>query len=584
LPEHNLTLRLGDTTSRNSLMGQSLFFGGLQIGTNFGLRPGFITQPIPTLKGTSVAPSTVDLYINDALRKTGSVPAGPFTLDDMTAITGTGQARVVVRDVLGRETVITQDFFTSSQLLKQGLSDWSYELGKLRRNLGTLNADYAESFSSGVYRYGLSNESTLEGNAQVSRTVKVLGLGLTQALPMQLLGEFGVSTSRADTVGTGQQYLLGVQHHSQRQGYTLRLQGYSRDYRRVGYDVTNDQSTKRVLSASYNYNGKAWGSVGVGYARSENYVTAPLNTYTANYSTTVGQRSSLLFNLTRVTGASSGTSFGVSLIIPLDGGLISTSNVSHATNGGGTSAYTSVVKPLGDEIGWGWRALAGAQSGGHAYGEAGVTYQGSSALATADAAASSQSQALRLGLRGGLAVADGHVVLSRRVENAMALVEVPGFADVGIGLQGGKDLARTDASGVALLPRLTPYHNNQIQLNAKDLPISAEIDNTEMRVVPANRTAVKVAFPVRSGRAALIKLVLDDGQPAPAGAELELIGDKREFYVARRGEAFVTAMQNVSELRLKHNGQSCTVKVELPPQKDDDIARVGPLTCSGVKR
>jgi outer membrane usher protein len=48
--------------------------------------------------------------------------------------------------------------------------------------------------------------------------------------------------------------------------------------------------------------------------------------------------------------------------------------------------------------------------------------------------------------------------------------------------------------------------------------VSAEIDSIEQSVVPAWRSAVKVAFPVRSGRGALLRIVLDDGEAAPAGA------------------------------------------------------------------
>ena len=102
--------------------------------------------------------------------------------------------------------------------------------------------------------------------------------------------------------------------------------------------------------------------------------------------------------------------------------------------------------------------------------------------------------------------------------------------------------------------------------------------------MPALRSAVKITFPVRSGRGALIRLVLDDGEPAPAGAEIELVGDTKEFYVARRGEAFVTGLQTKNTLRLKWNGQVCSLAVELPAGSLDDIARVGPLTCSGVRR
>src|SRR5258706_2286054 len=122
-PDNNTTLRLGDSITRAATWGRQVYFGGVQMGRNFSLSPGFITQPIPSLTGQSTAPSTVELYINDALRQTSKVPSGPFTIDNYPLLTGTGQARLVVRDLLGRETVMVQDFFSSSLLLKGGLSD-----------------------------------------------------------------------------------------------------------------------------------------------------------------------------------------------------------------------------------------------------------------------------------------------------------------------------------------------------------------------------------------------------------------------------------------------------------------------------
>ncbi|QJC57092.1 hypothetical protein HC248_02408 [Polaromonas vacuolata] len=82
----------------------------------------------------------------------------------------------------------------------------------------------------------------------------------------------------------------------------------------------------------------------------------------------------------------------------------------------------------------------------------------------------------------------------------------------------------------------------------------------------------------------MIRIVLDDGEPAPASAEIELIGDSKEFFVARRGEAFITGLQTTNRLRLKWNETSCTFDVVLPAGSLDDIPRLGPLVCSGVKR
>ena len=179
--------------------------------------------------------------------------------------------------------------------------------------------------------------------------------------------------------------------------------------------------------------------------------------------------------------------------------------------------------------------------------------------------------------------ADGQFFASRKVQDSFALVEVPGYPDVGVGFQSSV-LTRTDASGKALVPQLLPYRANSIRLDPSELPINAELDTIEMVVVPPARSGVKVSFPVRSGRGALVRIVLEDGQPAPAGAEIELAGDSKEFFVARRGEAFVTGLKDSNRLRLKWQGQQCELAVELPPGKPDDIARVGPYVCAGVKR
>jgi outer membrane usher protein len=574
-PEKNVTLRLGDTTTRSSLSGRSVYFGGLQVAKNFALTPGFITQPIPTIAGVSSAPSTLSLYVNDALRQVSNVPAGPFAIENFPLLSGAGEARVVVRDLLGRETVVTQRFFTDPNLLDKGLADWSFEAGALRRNLGIENADYGERFASGVMRYGISPVLTLETQGQLSKTLQGSGIGASFGLPFQTLGQLSLAYSRDKNGDQGHEWLIGMQNNNVRHGFSMRAQSASRDYRQLGLDK-NVPPQKLALSATYLYASQNSGSIGLGLARIASYDRNPFTTYSANYSIGIGKRSSLTLNGTRVTGSTSGTSFGVALIIPLDRQVISSSGVS--VKSGEAQAYSTVSKGLTTEIGAGWRASAGRRAG-EAYSEGGVYYQGSKALLTGDVSVAPSQNTVRVGAQGGLVIMDGKFFTSRRIEESFALVEVPGYADVAIGFQ-GSSLTRTDNTGSALLPRLLPYQANNIQLNPTELPISAELDTIEQIAVPAARSAVKVLFPVRSGRGALIKIVMEDGDLAPAGARVQLVGDdKKEFFVARRGETFVTGLQAVSQLRLKWSGKSCSLKIELPPGTPDDIARVGPVTC-----
>lgn len=580
MPEKNLTLRLGDSSTRAGSWGRPVYFGGLQISRNFGLTPGFITQPLPALGATSSAPSTVELYINDALRQTSKVPAGPFSIDNFPLLTGSGQARMVVRDVLGRETVVVQNFFSHASLLDAGLTDWSYELGAVRSNVGTLNADYGERFTSGLVRYGLTKRHTLEARAEAGQRTRSGGLGLVAALPGQMLGQAALAASTNATTGNGQLWLLGLEHTNLRNGFTFRTEGASRGYRQVGLDEAT-LPYKRQTSGSYNYQFNGSSSLGMGFARVDRFDAESISTYSANYSVRVGERGSLTFSLVRVKGDATGTSMGVNLLIPLDDGVNMSAGLSRRS--GQIDSFVGANRSLARETGFAWRTLAGTR-GSERYAEDGVQYQGSKGLLLADLnATSTGSQTLRLGAQGGLVAMDGQYFASRRVQDSFALVEVAGYGNVGLGLHGNLQ-ARTDASGKALLTRLLPYQANSIRLDPTELPISAEIESIEQVVYPAARSAIKVTFPVRSGRGALIKILFEDGEPAPAGAEIELVGDKQEFYVARRGEAFVTGLQPKNQLRLKWGGKACEFAVELPGGNIDEIARIGPITCSGIKR
>ena len=159
-PDGDQTLRVGDANTRVGLLGRNVYFGGVQFGTNFGLTPGYVHQPIPVLSGFSSAPSTVQLYVNDVLRQVSNVPTGPFAIENFPALTASGDAKIVVTDQLGRQTVYQQSFFTNSQLLTSGLNDWSVEVGKIRNNLGSTDSNYGDTFASGYLRHGLNDRVT----------------------------------------------------------------------------------------------------------------------------------------------------------------------------------------------------------------------------------------------------------------------------------------------------------------------------------------------------------------------------------------------------------------------------------------
>jgi outer membrane usher protein len=242
-----------------------------------------------------------------------------------------------------------------------------------------------------------------------------------------------------------------------------------------------------------------------------------------------------------------------------------------------TDAYASAARfPLNPgELGW--RVLAGRLNE-EAHAEAGLDYAGTHGRVYSDVSASPSQNSLRVGASGGLAAAAGRVFATRRIDESFAVVRLKGYPGVGVGL-GSNYTATTDADGIAMLPFVVPYQANQVRLDPQDLPISAELDSIERVVVPSWRSAVLVDFPVRSGRAAVLRIVQEDGEPVPPGATVNVQGQKEDVYVGRRGEAFVTGLQPANDLAVRWSSGSCTFPLTLPPAANDDVLRIGPVTC-----
>ena len=578
LQDSNRTLRLGDTSTRTGLWGRNIYFGGIQWTRNFGLTPGFISQPLPVLNGISSAPSTVELYVNDVLRQVSNVPAGPFAINNLPILSG-GEARLVVRDLLGRETVITQPFFTSSQLLAKNLSDWSVEAGRLRLDLGLASGHYGQGFTSGTWRHGLMDNLTVEGRTELTAKNKVLGLGLVTGLPANTLGKAVLVASREQSQGSGHQWLLGLERQGLRSSVYLEAQGASINFRQLGLDASA-LPTKRQVAGNFSYYTEKAGTFGLGFASLNRFDAARIFTVSATYSMRLGERSYLSLTASHAMAGASGNFVGATLVVPLEKNQVLSASVTHH-DGQRDFNVTASQHPGFDES-LGWRTLAGRQQN-ESRAEGGVYYTGRYGRLSGDLGATTSQTALRLGATGGLVIADGHLFATQRVDDSFAVAEVAGYSDIGMGL-GSNVLTRTNAAGIALIPRMMAYQSNAIRIDPTELPLSAEIDSIEQMAVPAWRSAVKVMFPVRSGRAALIKLVLDDGEPAPAGAVLHIDGDKQAFYVARRGEAFVTGLQPANQLRLSWNHQQCQFSVMLPAPSKEEFVRLAPLTCKGVTR
>ena len=177
------------------------------------------------------------------------VPSGPFSIQDLPVTNGQGDARLVMRDILGREQIITQPFDTSSRLLKQGLHDYSYEVGFARRNFGTDSNNYGRP-TGGRHSPFRSSPSSSPARLMVSfsSNQQTVGLGGVMMLPAAgvLSGSFAASHSDKGVGG-----LLGLGFRRQSRSFSFGMNTQIASQRFVKLGMQSEELAPRHISQAF---------------------------------------------------------------------------------------------------------------------------------------------------------------------------------------------------------------------------------------------------------------------------------------------------------------------------------------------
>lgn len=571
------TLVIGDAIGSSGVWGRPVRFGGLSYGTNFATNPRFITFPLPGLRGEAALPTTTELYVDGRLRQSSSVPPGPFRIENLPVVTGQGEVRLVVRDLLGREQVISMPYYASSQLLRAGLTEESNEVGVVRNNFGIRSNDYGRAVAAFQRRRGFSDRVTGEARAELLRNQQTGGVGGSVAFPALgvITGAAAVSHSES---GNGALALVGIERQVARAvSFGARSQWTTSEFTQLGLQP-GQRAPVRVMSGNVGFS-PGYGSLGLAYGRQDDRDQPGSEVVSASYSFTISRSAALiLFAFKPLTGDRS-MAAGITLSMGFGerhSAALSFTSQPHASEG-----VLQIQKNLPPGPGIGYRFLAAGGARGDRE-EAGVAWQTDVGTYVLEAGRANHEVGFRANASGALALLGGRPFLSRTLNDAFAVAHVPGFANVGISLN-NQTVARTNTAGYALLPRLLPYQANVVALDIGDLPLDTQIEATQLDAVPYFRSGLLLRFPVQPANGALITLVLEDGMPMPVGSIVSFVGKLEQFIVAERGEAYVTGLTEKNRLRATWRDQSCEFNVELKGAQGGQ-PRVGPIACAGVRR
>ncbi|MEN3294353.1 MAG: outer rane usher protein [Burkholderiales bacterium] len=571
-PQQVASFRIGDAVSRPAAAwGRAVRFGGAQYSTNFATRPGLITFPIQSFSGQAALPSTVDVYVNNVLATRRQVPPGPFSITDLPVVTGQGDANIVVRDLLGREQAITQPFYASPSLLRQGLQDFSIESGALRENYGIRSNDYGARIAAGTYRIGLTDTLTGEGHLEWQEGGQATG-GLSALSLIPALGTLSTSAavSRSGS-GSGRLWAVGFDRQSSLFSFGARTQLASENFAQIG-SVPSFPAPRRLTSVNMGVATGGFGSVGAAYVRQDVPGGDRAEVASLTYSLSLRRAGMLGISAFKTLHGAASRSISVFWAMPLGRDVnLSANHIVSRPGRDQTQLQMQRNLPSGD--GYGYRL----QTGNNVPHQGALLMQNRVGTYTLEAASFEGSSSARAGMSGGIAVLGGSAFLSRRITDSFGLVQVPGMDNVRVYVD-NQLVARTDAEGNALLPRLRPYDNNPVRVEHRDLRMDTHIGSLTANPIPYSRSGVLVRFPIERSYGALMKLVGDDGSPLPAGSMVEVEGQETGFPVAMDGEAYVTGLKSVNQLRAATGERYCRFSVSFK-ETAHPLPHLGTFVC-----
>jgi outer membrane usher protein len=579
------TYRLGDIISGGPLWTRPVWLGGAQVQRNFALRPDLVTMPLPQIQGTAAVPSALDIFIGQTKAFSSDVQPGPFSLDDLPVFTDSGTARIVLTDSSGRSIETLTPFFTSAELLKKGLLDYSIESGVVRRNYGTDSFGYDDQpVGIASFRYGLTDGITVESHVEGKSDMLNVGFGATASARRLGLVSAAVAASK---FGNDQGFNVFGSWQAQFGDLSL----YASTSRRFGefYDLaaataiplhgkplkTDVPEAEDQISLGYTIPGLEAGT-GVSLVHQKFSRHDETLLLSGSLSKPFGNGVSLF-----ATGYwdfydrdGYGAYLGVS--IPLGKRISATASTSAA--GKTWEARAEAVRPMDQHVGdYGWRV--GHSEGSDprsstAYG----SYRSSFGVAEGTIYQQSDDLSGNAAFSGAVAVAGGSVFAGNTIPDAFAVVNVgtPGVAVSYENSYAGK----TGRNGKLLLPNLRSFQKNKISIDVNDLPMTASADQAEATVVPREGAGVVVDFGVKADAAGVLVTLVDEaGQPLQPGLAAQLNGGGDEFVVGYDGEVFVTGATADNTLTVALVDGSCAARFAYAPDGSGQPA-VGPVTCA----
>ncbi len=522
-------LVLGDQFANSGDLGSSVNIGGLGFSKVYRLDPYFVTQPAFDLAGSVLYPTQAEIYMDNALVGRQQIAPGTFDLRNIYSYAGQHNVEVVLRDPFGHEQRISYPLYFGTQLLREGLQEYSYNVGFLREDYGLKSDEYGRAVFSAFHRYGVTSSFNIGARAEGSDGVYNGGLFTAFTLPH--VGVFTLSFAESSAHSAqgehGEHGRAGALQHVYQFGSfstNISLRKYSRDYATVATPPSADM-TRYAASGAVGFT-LPFGGISLGYSGTETYNGKNMRITSANYSRGISRNASFFMTAseTRQTGQAQGREKDYSIFAGLN---LNFDNNTHGalqyTKTAGTETETAQIQkdvPVGEGLGYRANLNRSVAAGTNTNSfNPFVQYNGRYGIYTLDTniqnSAGKTTEAYSLSTAGSLVYAGGFFGASRPVSDSFSIVMLDNVANAKV-LNNGQEIGTTGPSGSVVVPTLTSYGQNQISVDVKNLPMEYSISGVNKSLSPSLWSGSCVAFDVARMQAVTGTLFANvDGKEIP---------------------------------------------------------------------
>ena len=625
LPGLRAQLTLGDSWTSGEIF-DSINLHGVQLATDDRMLPQSLRGYAPTVRGIADSNAKVTVRQNGMVVFQTTVAPGAFTIGDLYATGYGGDFEVTVAEANGRVHTFSVPYASVPQLLRPGVSRFSVAAGQLRdesirRKPDVLEATMQRGFTNlltgyagaeGAQGYG----AVLLGSALNTR-YGAFAMDVTTArtrIPgLDSLSGQSVRLSYSKIMAqTGTSLTVAAYRYSTSGYLTLGDAMRARDYARRGLPVFStglerpillngvpvsvlltpaqqaalagidlrallvptgvDRQRNNFSLALSQKLGAHGGSLYVNGSARDYWNRSGTDTqFQIGYNNSFGRlHYSLSASRERDLFGRSDNRFMANVTIALGNGAHTpqlTAGLNRSSSGDlQEQATLSGTAGADDRFNYG---VTGTHDSGANTGSLGTSgsinggYRGAHMLVNASFGAGSGYSQSSLNVTGGIVAHPGGITFGQTLGDTVAIVEAPEATGARIGNAVG---VRVDRAGYALVPYLTPYILNTINIDPAGLSLDVQLDSTSAQVAPRAGAVVMVKFKSESGRFMLIQAHLANGKTLPFGAEVKDEQGQAIGVVGQAGRIMVRLAQATGSLSVQWQDQAVTRACSLPYQ------------------